>query len=147
MRIGDVAERAGLSARTLRFYEGEGLLPDPGRSRSGYREYDADVLDRLAFIRDSRAAGFTLRQIRQVLEIRDGGEQPCLHVGRLIEDRLAEVEHRIAELDETRRRLQDLARRTAELDPADCQGYCDIIQSAPLERATARPDPVSISRT
>lgn len=129
MRIGEVAERGGVTAKTVRFYEDEGLLPEPGRTPTGYRDYDAVVLDRLAFIRDSQAAGFTLRQIRQVLDIRDGGQAPCEHVARLINQRLDDVERRIADLRQTRRRLQDLARRTVELDPADCQGYCDIIQT------------------
>lgn len=128
MRIGDVAERAGITAKTVRFYEDEGLVPRPARTSAGYRDYDPGVLDRLTFIRTSQAAGFTLRQIRQVLDIRDGGQQPCEHVGMLIEDRLADVEQRIAELQQTRRRLRDLARRTAQLDPADCQEYCHILQ-------------------
>jgi DNA-binding transcriptional MerR regulator len=82
----------------------------------------------VAFIRDAQSAGFTLRQIGQVLAIRDGGRPPCEHVGELIEDRLGDIDRRIAELEQTRARLNDLARRTRELDPADCGGYCDIIQ-------------------
>ncbi len=145
MRIGDVAERAGISTKTLRFYEDEGLVPHPGRTPSGYRDYDAGVLDRLSFIRVGQAAGFTLRQIRQVLDIQDDGEQPCEHVGRLIEHRLAEVEQRITELQQTRRRLRDVAARTVQLDPADCHGYCHILESdsgrPPLDDARTTPRP------
>ena len=79
-------------------------------------------------IRDAQSAGFTLRQIGQVLAIRDGGRPPCEHVGELIEDRLSDIDQRIAELEQTRARPTNLARRTRELDPADCGGYCDIIQ-------------------
>lgn len=128
MLIGELARRAGTTAKTLRFYEDEGLLPEPDRTPSGYRDYPANALDRVAFVRDAQKAGFTLRQIGQILRIRDDGQPPCEHVGQLIGQRLIEVEQRIADLRQTRAHLQALARRTRELDPADCGGYCDIIQ-------------------
>jgi DNA-binding transcriptional MerR regulator len=127
MRIGEVAALAGVSAKTIRFWEDEGLVPAPGRTPSGYREYGPDVVERLAFVRHAQAGGLTLSQIRQVLEIGDSGDAPCEHVERVVADRLAEVETRIAELAETRRHLQALARRAAAQDPADCRGYCAII--------------------
>lgn len=95
---------------------------------SGYRDYPPAALDRVVFIRDAQKSGFTLRQIGQILNIRDGGEPPCEHVGQLVAQRLDDVTQRLAELKQTRAQLQDLARRTEELDPADCGGYCDIIQ-------------------
>lgn len=128
MLIGELARHAGTTTKTLRFYEDEGLLPEPDRTSSGYRDYPADALDRVAFIRDAQKSGFTLRQIGQVLDIRDGGKPPCEHVGQLIGQRLDELEQRIAELRQTRAHLEELAGRTRELDPADCGGYCDIIQ-------------------
>lgn len=128
MLIGELAQRTGSTAKTLRFYEDEGLLPEPDRTPSGYRDYPADALDRVAFIRDTQRAGFTLRQIGQILHIRDGGEPPCEHVGQLIAQRLDEVERRIAELRQAKAEFQELARRTRELDPADCGNYCNIIQ-------------------
>lgn len=128
MLIGELARRAGTTAKTLRFYEDEGLLPEPARTSSGYRDYPPDARDRVAFIRDAQAAGLTLRQIGQILDIRDSGAPPCEHVGELIDHRLADVARRIAELEQTRTHLEELARRTSELDPADCGGYCDIIQ-------------------
>jgi hypothetical protein len=79
-------------------------------------------------------AGGRHRQIGQILDIRDGGEPPCEHVGQLIDHRLNEVEQRIAELEQTRTHLRELARRTSELDPADCGGYCHIIQ-APIDQS------------
>jgi DNA-binding transcriptional MerR regulator len=129
MRIGEVAALAGVPAKTIRFWEHEGLLPAPGRTPSGYRDYGPDVVERLAFVRHAQAGGLTLGQIRQVLEIGDSGDAPCEHVGRVVADRLAEVETRIGELAATRRHLQALARRAASQDPADCRGYCAIIIS------------------
>lgn len=128
MLIGELARETRTTAKTLRFYEDEGLLPEPGRTPSGYRDYSRGALDRVVFIRAAQAAGFTLRQIGQILAIRDGGQPPCEHVGQLIGDRLDDIDKRIAELQQTRAHLQDLARRTRAFDPADCDGYCGIIQ-------------------
>jgi DNA-binding transcriptional MerR regulator len=127
MRIGEIADRAGVPAKTIRFWEGQGLLPPPGRTPAGYRDYDPAVLDRLAFIRHAQAAGLTLDAIGQVLEIRDGGQPPCVHVTDLIARRLAEVDARLAELTRTRDQLVVLVARAAAQDPADCRGYCSII--------------------
>lgn len=130
MLIGELAHRTGTSAKTLRFYEDEGLVPEPPRTPAGYRDYPTDAVERVVFVRDAQTAGFTLRQIAEILGIRDGGQPPCEHVGQLIDQRLKDVARRIAELEQTRAHLYELARRTRELDPADCGGYCEIIDRA-----------------
>ena len=127
MKIGEVAGRAGVPAKTIRFWEDQQLLPPPARTPAGYRDYGPLILERLAFIRHAQAAGLTLEQIRQVLGIRDGGQPPCVHVTGLITRRLAEVEARLADLARARDQLTALAARAAGQDPADCQGYCSII--------------------
>jgi DNA-binding transcriptional MerR regulator len=132
MLIGDLATRAGLSAKAIRFYEQAGLLPPPPRTPGGYRDYPPGAVDRLAFIRHAQAAGFTLADIRGVLAVRDSGQAPCQHVGALIGEHLARVERRIAELTRTRDALKDLQRRAAATDPADCaeSDICTIISTA-----------------
>ena len=60
MRIGELAARSGVTAKTIRFWEAKGLLPDPARTRAGYRDYDSDTLERLDFIRHAQTAGLTL---------------------------------------------------------------------------------------
>jgi len=127
MQIGEVAGRSGVPAKTIRFWEDQHLLPAPARTPAGYRDYDPGVLERLAFIRHAQAAGLTLDAIRQVLDIRDGGQPPCVHVADLIARRLGEVEARLAELTRARDQLAALSRRAAAQDPADCRGYCSII--------------------
>ena len=127
MQIGEVAGRSGVPAKTIRFWEDQHLLPAPARTPAGYRDYDPGVLERLAFIRHAQAAGLTLDAIRQVLDIRDGGQPPCVHVADLIARRLGEVEARLAELTRARDQLAALGRRAAAQDPADCRGYCSII--------------------
>jgi DNA-binding transcriptional MerR regulator len=127
MRIGEIADRAGVAAKTIRFGEERGLLPAPARTAAGYRDYGPAMLERLAFVRHAQAAGLTLEQIRQVLDIRDGGQPPCEHVASLIARRLGEVDARLAELARARDQLAALAARAAGQDPADCRGYCSII--------------------
>jgi DNA-binding transcriptional MerR regulator len=128
MKIGEVAERSGVPAKTIRFWEDRCLLPVPARTRAGYRDYDRAILERLTFIRHAQAAGLTLEHIRQILDIRDEGQPPCVHVSGLIARRLAEVEARLAELARARDQLAALAIRAAAQDPADCRGYCSVFE-------------------
>lgn len=131
MRIGELARRSGMAATALRYYEKAGILPGPVRTASGYRTYNPDVLARLAFIRAAQAVGLTVAEIRQVIDIRDGGAAPCSHVLQLIEGRRAEVHSRIRELQQLERDLTRLVEQGAELDPAECtpEGICKIIPS------------------
>ncbi len=135
MRIGEVAGRAGVPAKTIRFWEDQHLLLPPARTPAGYRDYDPAILERLAFIRHAQAAGLTLDAIGQVLDIRDGGQPPCVHVAGLIARRLSEVEARLAELARTRDQPAALAARAAAQDPADCRASA---RSSP-PRAAVRP--------
>jgi len=137
MRIGEIAGRAGVPTKTIRFWEDQGLLPAPARTAAGYRDYSPAILERLAFIRHAQAAGLTLEHIRQVLGIRDGGQPPCEHVTSLIARRLGEVEARLAELARARDQLAALAGRAAAQDPADCRGYCSIIAAEPASSAAS----------
>jgi MerR family copper efflux transcriptional regulator len=129
MRIGEFAERAGVTAKTLRYYERIGLLPEPSRSASGYRDYESAVLDRLGFIRAAAAVGLSLGEIRQVVALRDRGQAPCSHVYELLRRRAAEVDGRIAELQRLSRDLKALTKRARRLNPADCEprSVCHLI--------------------
>ncbi|MFI6539982.1 heavy metal-responsive transcriptional regulator [Nonomuraea sp. NPDC050547] len=133
MRIGTLAAEAGVSTKTIRFYEQAGLLPEPPRTSGGYRDYPAAAIDRLAFIRDAQTAGLSLAQIREVLNIRDAGQAPCEHVGELIEAHLTQVNERIDELISARSTLLALRRRAQETDPAACapDRVCAILASRP----------------
>ena len=134
MLIGEIAERAGVTAKTLRFYERKGLVPEPDRTDGGYRDYTADIVDRVRFIKDAQASGFTLAQVTEILAIRDHGQPPCGHVANLVDQRLAEIEARLRELRAVQSELQAIAQRAEALDPADCDGYCGLI--APTDPPT-----------
>jgi DNA-binding transcriptional MerR regulator len=131
VQIGELAQRAGVNPKTIRFYEAQGLLPVPARTPNHYRDYDATALGRLGFIRSAQTAGFTLREIAGVLAIRDDGEPPCHHVSALVDQRLGEIDDRIAELERTRNELQTLAARAQTIRPDECppSAICRIIKT------------------
>ena len=120
MRIGELARQAGVTAKTVRYYESIGLLPDPGRTASGYREYGAEALERLRFVRDAQAAGLTLRESGTILDMKAEGEGTCHHTQELLERHLADIDAQIASLEAARTELQVLSTRAAALDPAEC---------------------------
>ncbi|GGO85108.1 heavy metal-responsive transcriptional regulator [Nocardioides phosphati] len=120
MRIGELAEAAGTTTKTLRFYEEQGLLPPAERTPSGYRDYTPDVVGRVDFIHRGQAAGLTLAQIGQILEIRDRGNAPCGHVRDLLDARLADLEDQITQLVELRDTITALRDRADDLEPETC---------------------------
>ncbi len=129
MRIGEAAEAAGVPTQTIRFYERRGLLPRPARGANGYREYDASVLTRLAFIRSGQAAGLTLVEVASILDLRRDGAVPCAHVHSLLVAKLEGIRSRQRELVVLQAELEGLISRSDRLDPADCTDaqICNII--------------------
>ena len=129
MRIGEVADAAGVPAQTIRFYEREGLLPQPRRGPNGYREYDASTLNRLRFIRSAQAAGLTLVEIASILDLRGEGAVPCAHVQSLLSTKLHDVQARQRDLAALEAELEELISRSHKRNPADCtdQQICHII--------------------
>ncbi|OZB88488.1 MAG: heavy metal-responsive transcriptional regulator [Microbacterium sp. 14-71-5] len=125
MLIGELADRVGVPSQTIRFYERRGLLPAPARTSNGYRSYDASAAARVRFIRAGQAAGLSLVQIRSILDLRDHGQEPCAHVAQLIEEQVADVRRRIAELTALQDELDRLRERSRRLEPGDC-GDADI---------------------
>ena len=105
MTIGRVADAAGISIDTLRFYEREGLLARPGRNMSGYRQYPPEVLDRLRFIQDAKALGFTLREIKELLSMGVKSTLECGPVTRKAETKLLAMDEELARLKRMRRTL------------------------------------------
>ncbi|MEO6350955.1 MAG: heavy metal-responsive transcriptional regulator [Candidatus Limnocylindrales bacterium] len=129
MRIGELSRQSGVPSTTLRYYEQAGLLAAPRRTASGYRAYDGETLNRLAFIRAAQSVGLTLAEIRDVMAIRDGGRAPCQHVQEIVDRRRAEVRTRIADLRRLEADLARVSRAAAALDPAECEpsGICGAI--------------------
>lgn len=120
MKIGQLAERTGISAKAIRYYEGIGVLPPARRESNGYRAYDASAADRIAFIQDAQSAGLSLLEIQVLLDLRDHGESTCHHVIATLESHRVEIERQMDDLERTRRRLDEIIERARALDPADC---------------------------
>lgn len=124
MTIGELAKAAGVNPQTIRYYEREGLLPKPHRWRdSNYRDFDDDALMRLHFIRSAKELGFTLREIKELLDLRILPGESCDEVGMLLGKKLAELEDRLADMRRLRRvliRLQAACRgrKTDQTCPA-----------------------------
>jgi MerR family copper efflux transcriptional regulator len=129
MRIGELAEKTGLSAKALRYYEEIGVLPEPLRTDSGYRDYGEDAVARVNFIRSAQSVGFTLGEIGEIFAFKDRGETPCRHVQALIERHGRDLSLRIRHLEAMRNDLQRLAKRAKQLSPAEGT-FCHIIESA-----------------
>lgn len=120
MRIGETAAAAGMTAKTLRFYEDRGLLPVADRAPNGYRDYAHATVRRLEFIRRGRSAGLTLAQIGDILSVRDIGQAPCVHVKDLLANQLRDLDVRLAELTALRATVAELHEAAAAGDPAAC---------------------------
>ncbi|HEY5891352.1 MAG TPA: heavy metal-responsive transcriptional regulator [Acidimicrobiia bacterium] len=120
MRIGQLATNTGVSTKTIRFYEAEGLLPVADRAANGYRVYGQQSVDRLKFIKDAQSAGLALNEISTILTLRDRGETTCHHTIALLEGHMSAVEHQIEELHRTRSHLGDMIENAKKLDPSRC---------------------------
>lgn len=131
MRIGEVAERAGVTTKTLRYYESIGLLPSAERTASGYRSYDTEALERVRFIRDAQASGLSLTEIQSVVELKAHGHRSCEHTRSLLHRHLDEIDAQIERLHVAREELSRLVRRAETSDPSECvdEHRCQIIEA------------------
>ncbi|MCT1478757.1 heavy metal-responsive transcriptional regulator [Microbacterium sp. p3-SID336] len=119
MRIGELAEKAKTRPSTLRYYEERGLLRQPERTPAGYRSYGEESVRRLEFIDRARAAGLTLAQTAQILDVRDAGRSPCGHVRDLLDRRLLEIDEQLEQLQLLRSSIDELrAQADATADEA-----------------------------
>lgn len=131
MRIGALAELSGLSAQTIRYYESIDLLPEPDRTPSGYRDYTADIAERLRFIRDAQACGLTLDEVQTLLSMKDAGLATCEHTRAFLDRHIAEIDTQLERLHAARAEMLELATRARGLDPANCTdpNRCQVISS------------------
>jgi DNA-binding transcriptional MerR regulator len=111
LRIGQLAAEAGFTPKTLRYYEGLGLLSPDRRSESGYRLYSEAAVERLRFVSRARALGLRLEDIRHILEISDEGRVPCEHAVAVVDRELARIGQQMTRLREVRSGLQALRSR------------------------------------
>lgn len=109
MTIGALARRAGVNVQTVRYYERRGLLTEPARRASGYREYGEGALERLRFIRRAQELGFTLAEIGELLELRLDPRTTAADVKARAREKVEEIEGKIRDLERIRGALEHLA--------------------------------------
>lgn len=125
MFIQELAQVSGVTAKTIRYYESIGLMPDPQRAENNYRRYTPEAIERLRFIASARSLGFNLTEIGEFLEARDEGTLPCKRVLDSFEHRIADIDRRIADLLDLRDTLQRIRQDGAALPPdKKCDEEC-----------------------
>lgn len=132
MKIGDLAKATGTQAETIRYYEREGLLPEPARTDSNYRVYGAEHARRLAFIRQCRSLDMTLDEIRALLRFKQDPAAHCGEVNELIDEHMGHVADRIRELRKLQAELRELR---SQCDEAGAS--CGIL--AELDKQATKP--------
>jgi len=120
LSIGALSKRTGVNIETIRFYERVGILPKPPRSAGGHRVYSRELSLRLGFVRRSRELGFSLDEIRGLLQLVDGGRYTCAEVKAITLDHLADIRRKIADLRRLERTLADVAAKCGGGRVPDC---------------------------
>ncbi len=138
LKIGDVARLAELSIDTVRYYEREGLLGRVRRTSAGQRQYDGEVVRRLAFVRRATALGFSLAEVKGLLGLRVSARTPCERVRERALSKLADIDQRIAELQAMR---DALARLAHNCDEPSATGTCPFLDelARPIRASTPTP--------
>lgn len=126
MKIGELAQKAEVNIDTVRYYEKQGLLPAPQRLRSGYRQYEPGDVARLRFVRRAKALGFTLLEIRDLLELSSHRDKDMAGMKTAAMHKLDDVEEKLAELTRIRDGLKTLV--------ASCPGH-GVLEKCPILNA------------
>ncbi len=130
MKVKELAVEAGVNPDTVRFYTREGLLRPTRNPDNNYQQYDAEDLRRLRFARKARQLGFSLPEIRQILEQADDHHSPCPMVRDVFEERLAQVEAEIAQLQQLRNRMTSALAAWQDMPDGTPDGHtiCRLIE-------------------
>ena len=129
MRISDVARRFNLNPQTIYFYERIGLIPPPKRTSAGYRTFESGDLERLSLIERAKTLGLTLDEIKQVLQLKEGQGLTCTLVHQRLSQKLAEIDTKIAQLQELRGELLPLVQRCeTQLHQEEVLTDCGVFQ-------------------
>ena len=137
MKISELAQAAHTQSETIRYYERQGLLPEPPRTGANYRSYDNGHLERLSFIRHCRSLDMTLSEVRTLLRLKDAPEENCAEVNALLEAHVGHVAQRIKELKALEKELRALRLQCASSRKS---ADCGILEG--LEQAARQAPPV-----
>jgi Hg(II)-responsive transcriptional regulator len=126
LTIGQVAKSAHVNIEMIRYYERRGLISEPPRRKSGYRQYPPDTINRIRFVKRAQELGFSLKEIQDLLSLRLDPLTPAIEVRNKAEEKVHDIEQRIADLQKMKHALSHLV--------AQCDGHgtvddCPIIQA------------------
>lgn len=142
MKISELASMALCGVETIRYYEKAGLLPEPHRTVSNYRQYSAAHLDRLRFIRNCRALDMTQDEIRSLLKIVDQTGKDCVGINLIIDQHIEHVDSRVNELLNLKQQLLNLRMRCKENKAA---ASCEILKGLISMKAESKRQPTHLS--
>jgi len=147
--IGQLAKEAGVKSDTIRFYEKQGLLPEPARSAAGYRIYDESALKRMRFIKRAQSLGFSLEEIKRIMEMRGSGGETCRCVIGIAESTLAELTKKLREMqafhDRLEHALQGWKKNAARRRKCPAE-FCDLIEMSFDEASLWSDEPAAKQR-
>ncbi len=132
--IGQLAKRTRVNIETIRYYERRGLLPEPPRRESGYRQYSHDAVARLEFIRHGKELGFSLTEIAELLALRVDPDTSCADVRTRAEAKIADVRERIQSLSRIEEALTRLAAQCRGRGPTSDCPILDALNGESLDR-------------
>ena len=130
LTIGKIAKRSDVGIETIRFYEREGLIDDPPRRASGYRQYPSDTVDRIRFIRRAKELGFSLKEIKELLKLKVTTGATCDQVKKRAESKIEDIQHKILTLQRMKKALKKLN--------AACSGKGSVSECPILEALEKR---------
>lgn len=128
LKIGELASRSGVPIKTIRYYEELGLVQSCGRTEGQFRLFHPDILTRLAFIKRLQSLGLSLQEIGECLAVYDRGELPCGDVKTKLEERVAEIDKKVAELKLLRCELSDILQHWAAEPEKQTEVICPNLQ-------------------
>ena len=145
--IGQVAKQAGVNIETIRFYEREGLIPEPPRKPSGYRQYSPDFVKRILFIKRAQALGFALKEIADLLALRVEPDTACDDVRKRAETKLAAIEEKIQTLERLRVILGQLISACNQRQPTNDCPILAALEAADTQPLSYHPKPIHSDAT
>jgi len=146
LKIGEVSKLSGIGIEALRFYEKGGLLDRPRRTESGYRVYGPGVLERLTFIKKAQALGFSLDEIKRIVEDARMGQSPCDEVREIVGRRLEELDERMREMRRYRKELAETLEEWNKVGHAPGH-ICGLIEGSHVEHHSKETKKIGATKT
>lgn len=135
MTVGKLSRKAGVNLETVRFYEKQGLLPEPERTSGGHRIYTSEDVERLEFIQRAKWVGFTLKEIRKLMRVRQADPAgSCEDAMELARHKVSEINEKLSELT----KMRDALNRFLSCCPETDVGHCQVLRGIESEIEVAR---------